>query len=232
MGLLLKFKKSNPEGWSIFLKHAFDKYSHGDLLIYPKGAVYHLGGNPFDLILVEELGRNYTDPLEIGYPLVTNSMEIVRKMVDLPPKAEALAKVFWPGDLTMVLPRSTRSKFECKKGSFELNPLLNGAKDTLAVEVNTHPVLDAFFRTIDEGGYPPILIGIPVEIQPDIYLSDTNAILDLMGVEIDYLVLDGGKLSKTNVGLPSSVVRIENDKVTIVREGSISSDEILDIVEK
>jgi tRNA A37 threonylcarbamoyladenosine synthetase subunit TsaC/SUA5/YrdC len=225
MGLLLKFKKGDPAKWALFLKHAVDHYKDGNTLIFPKGKTYHLGGNPFDIIQLNEVLRLYSDELNMGVPLVVNSIETAEKLVQFSPLANKLVKKFWPGDLILCLPQNTKKDTD-KEESLEFSDMIYNSERYISVEWNADSLLQAFLDQLAENGIMPIMSAIPVEVQPGIHPVDTTSIMDFLGTESDNLILDIGKLAKPEKSSLSTVVKITGKKYEILREGSISIEEI------
>lgn len=225
MGLLLKFKKGEPASWELFLKHAVTHYKDGNTLIFPKGKVYHLGGNPFDIIQLNEVLRLYNDDLQMGVPLAVNSLETAKKFVKFSPLALKLANKFWPGDLILTLP-ANKSSPSNEKNQYEFSETIPSHDGYLSIEWNDQPLLQTFLDKLAENAIVPILSAIPVEIQPGIHPVDTTAIMEMLGTESDNLILDIGKLAKPDKSTLSTIVKISGKEYEILREGSISIDEI------
>jgi L-threonylcarbamoyladenylate synthase len=220
MGLILKFKKAQQASWGLFLNHAFNVYKDSDILIYPNGKVYYMGGNPFDLMFLNTLGQFYTDPFHIGIPIIVDSIKTAEKFITFSPLTKKIVKQFWPGNLTIILPAKEHISIKTPQDTFLLpdSILLN---KQIAIEINNHPVLLAFFDKLKKEGYPPAIVAIPVEIQPGVFLSDTNPIIDFLGGNIQHLIMDAGRLDKGGVNQPSTIIRIFQEQIELIKEGSI-----------
>ena len=179
----------------------------GRLVAFPTETVYGLGVHALDRAAVHRLfeakGRPASDPLIVHVP----SLEAVRALVRaLPPEAERLALRFWPGPLTLVLPRAGVVPDEVTSGL-----------GTVAVRVPAHPVARALI----------IAAGIPVAA-PSANLfsrpSPTRAahVLEDLRGRID-LVLDGGT---TAVGIESTVVSLSGETPVVLRPGAVSLEQL------
>lgn len=109
----------------------------GDVVAFPTETVYGLGGDATNDVAVagifEAKGRPRFNPLIVHVPDTAAAARLV-KMDD---RAGAVANVFWPGPLTLVLPR----RADCR-----LSLLVSAGLDSVAVRVPAHPVAQALLR--------------------------------------------------------------------------------------
>lgn len=175
----------------------------GGLVAFPTETVYGLGVHALDRAAVRRLfaakGRPSNDPLIVH---VATLAAIAPLVAALPAHVYALAERFWPGPLTLVLPRSPLVPGEVTAGL-----------DTLALRVPAHAVARAL---IEAAGVP---IAAP---SANLFsrLSPTTAahVLEDLRDAID-MVVDGGP---TSVGVESTVVDLSRQVPTILRPGAIS----------
>ncbi|HEX6645222.1 MAG TPA: L-threonylcarbamoyladenylate synthase, partial [Gemmatimonadales bacterium] len=108
----------------------------GGLVAFPTETVYGLGANALDARAVagifEAKGRPAFNPLIVHVATVEDARRIVRAW---PPEASALADRFWPGPLTLVLPKTPT-----------VPPIVTGGLDDVAVRIPAHPVALALLR--------------------------------------------------------------------------------------
>ena len=185
----------------------------GGVVALPTETVYGLAGdagNPEAVRRVFEVkGRPNTNPLIVHAADATAARRVV---ADWPDAAGRLAAAFWPGPLTLVLPRGEGIADEVTAG---------GA--TVAVRVPDHPVtLDVLtrFHALDGVG-----LAMPSANRSE-HVSPTTAAHvrdDLPGVP----VLDGGPCG---VGIESTVVSLVIDPPTVLRPGGISVAELETVV--
>jgi L-threonylcarbamoyladenylate synthase len=176
---------------------------HGGLVAFPTETVYGLGANALDAAAVQGIfaakGRPAYDPLIVHLAGPEALPDVV---ADVPPLAETLAAHFWPGPLTLVLPRCPRIPLAVTAGG-----------QTVAVRVPAHPVALAL---ICAAGFP---VAAPSANRFG-RLSPTQAahVLDDLEGRIDVL-LDGGP---TPVGVESTVLSLITPVPTILRPGGVS----------
>lgn len=187
------------------LARAAECLRRGGLVAFPTETVYGLGAHALDRAAVRRLfeakGRPANDPLIVHVESVERMQALV---LQVPETARQLAAQFWPGPLTLVLPRSTRVPDEVTAG-------LN----TVAIRVPAHPVAQALLAA---AGVPVAAPSANLFSRP----SPTRAahVLDDLSGRID-LVVDGGP---THVGVESTVLDLSGEVPTILRPGAVSLD--------
>ncbi len=183
----------------------------GELVAIPTETVYGLAGNALNekavLSIFEVKNRPSFDPLIIH----TDSIgKVAIYVADFPEKARKLAEKFWPGPLTLLLP---------KKGI--VPDLVTSGLDTVAVRIPRHPLLLDLLASID---FP---LAAP-SANPFGYISPTTPahVDQQLGAKIPY-ILDGGECE---VGIESTIVGFENGETIIYRLGGLDIREIEAVV--
>lgn len=183
----------------------------GELVAFPTETVYGLGANAFDSAaaarIFEAKGRPATDPLIVH---VLNRVLLDQVVSDVPPQAERLIAAFWPGPLTLVLPRNPR-----------VPPNVSAGLSTVAVRMPAHPVALALLRAAD------LPIAAP-SANRFAHTSPTTAqhVFDDLAGRVA-LILDGGS---TVIGLESSIVDVSGDHPRLLRPGGTPAEAIARIV--
>jgi L-threonylcarbamoyladenylate synthase len=175
----------------------------GELVAFPTETVYGLGGHALDVEAVARIfaakGRPAEDPL-IVHLAALDQLPLVAR--DLPARTFDLAARFWPGPLTLILPRTATVPVAVSAGL-----------DTVAVRVPQHPLAQQLLRAAD------IPIAAPSANRFG-HTSPTTAqhvLADLAGRIA--AVLDGGP---TSIGLESSVLDLTATVPTLLRPGGVS----------
>ncbi len=143
-------------------------------------------------------------------PLIlhASSVEMIKDLIvdEFPPLAQKLADRFWPGPLSIVLP---------KKKS--IDPIITAGLETVAVRIPGHEILLQLIENLQ------IPLAAP-SANPFGYISPTTAkhVLDQLDRKIA-MILDGGA---AKIGLESTIVEINGDHLTVLRAGGISIDEL------
>ncbi len=175
----------------------------GGLVAFPTETVYGLGANALDPVAVAGIfvakGRPATNPLIVHVATVDDVLPLVTTW---PPLAQRLAERFWPGPLTLVLPRRA-----------VVPDITTASGPTVAVRVPAHPVALALLRAT----------GLPIaapSANRSTELSPTTAehVHASLDGRID-LILDGGP---TPGGIESTVIDLSGETPRLLRPGLIS----------
>jgi L-threonylcarbamoyladenylate synthase len=183
----------------------------GGLVAFPTETVYGLGANAFDPEAVRRIfaakGRPSSDPLIVH---LASSADIPLVASGFPATASRLADAFWPGPLTLLLPRRS-----------SLPPDVTAGRDTVAVRVPAHPVAAALLR---EAGVP---IAAPSANRFG-HTSPTQSrhVVDDLGDRVD-IVLDAGS---TPWGVESTVLDPLQSPPVILRPGGITRGQIESVI--
>lgn len=153
--------------------------------------------------------RPQTNPLILHFP---TSKAIEPFIKDFPQKLQKLASHFWPGPLTLLLPKS------------ELVPeMVTAGNERVAVRVPRHPM---FLELLSKLDFP--LAAPSANKYGSISPTQAIHVQQQFGKEIPY-ILDGGACEN---GLESTIVGMENETVVVYRLGSIAVESIAEILEE
>nr|WP_246514543.1 L-threonylcarbamoyladenylate synthase [Neoroseomonas soli] len=180
----------------------------GDLVAFPTETVYGLGADARNgravAAVFEAKGRPHFNPLICHFP----DAEAAFAEVVADGRARALAARFWPGPLTLVLPRRPESRVD----------LLAGAGlDTLAVRVPGHPLSLALLRA---AAVP--VVGPSANRSGEVSPTTARHVLDGLSGRIA-AVLDGGPCE---VGVESTVLDLAAGEATLLRPGGVPAEAI------
>ena len=179
----------------------------GQLVAIPTETVYGLAGNALDVKAVSSIFETKNRPSFDPLILHVASLEQVGPFVsEFPEKLKCLAEAFWPGPLTVLLPRKA-----------SVPDLVTSGLDRVAVRVPNHPLTLALLAQLD---FP---LAAP-SANPFGYISPTQAghVDAQLGTQIPY-ILDGGACA---VGLESTIVGMEGEQVVIYRLGGLDLSKI------
>ena len=181
------------------------------LVAFPTETVYGLGANALDPDAVAAIFAAKGRPTD--HPLICHvaSADALAPLVaEVTPAARALAGAFWPGPLTLVMPRSRA-----------VPDAVTGGRDTVAVRVPAHPVALSLLRAFDGPVAAPSAnrFGRP---------SPTSAsdVADELGDAVA-VILDGGPCE---IGIESTVVDLTCDPPQVLRPGRISAEQVAQVL--
>ena len=189
------------------VRRAADLIRAGGLVAFPTETVYGLGANALDAAAVARIYEVKARPK--GSPLIVHvdSIKMARGLAAAwPPEADKLGRRYWPGPLTLVLPKRP-----------EIPDIVTAGLGTVGIRVPSHPLALALIR---EAGVP---IAAP-SANPFSRLSPTTAehVSEMLGDRVD-MVLDGGP---AKVGIESTVLSLAGPAPRLLRPGAISRAEI------
>ncbi|HEX5754299.1 MAG TPA: L-threonylcarbamoyladenylate synthase [Archangium sp.] len=192
---------------SDLLNRAVETLRRGGVIALPTETVYGLAANCEDELAVRRVfaikGRPATHPLIVH---VARASELPSWARHVPEEAWRLAESFWPGPLTLVLPRTARA-----------TDAVTGGQDTVALRVPNHPVALAVLDALGGGVAAPSANRFG-RVSPT---SAEHVRADL-GDEVD-LILDGGPCT---VGVESTIVDLSGKEPAVLRPGGLAVEEL------
>ena len=183
----------------------------GGIVAIPTETVYGIAASALDGAAVKKIfeakGRPQDNPLIVHI----DRLEMLEGLVgSVPERAKKLAEAFWPGPLTMILPRGPRVAAEVCAGL-----------DTVAVRMPSHPVARAVITACGLPLAAPSanLSGSPSPTTAHYVMEDMRGRLPL--------VLDGGECQ---VGVESTVVSLAGPQAVLLRPGYITQEQLQEVL--
>jgi L-threonylcarbamoyladenylate synthase len=183
----------------------------GGIVAFPTETVYGLGADAFNPIAIARIfevkKRPYFDPLIIH---IARPADLEKIVLNIPSKAKKLIDRFWPGPLTLVLPKRQ-----------EVPDIVTAGLPTVAVRIPSHPIA---LELIELADCP---IAAP-SANPFGYVSPTTAdhVRDQLGDQVDF-ILDGGSCE---VGVESTIVSFVEGEPRLLRPGGIPLEEVESVI--
>ncbi|MBE6600120.1 MAG: threonylcarbamoyl-AMP synthase [Ruminococcaceae bacterium] len=194
------------------IENAAEILRRGGLVVFPTETVYGLGADARNKAAAQAIyaakGRPSDNPLIIH----------VARAEDAELYAETnkyyydLAKKFMPGPLTVILPRKS-----------SIPPETAGGLDTIAVRCPSHPIARSLITAANLPIAAPSanLSGRPSPTNADDVIADMNGRVDM--------IIDGGECE---IGLESTIVKLEEDRGILLRPGAVTVDALLCVLPK
>ncbi|WP_369901711.1 L-threonylcarbamoyladenylate synthase [Bacillus manliponensis] len=193
------------------LQEAAQLLKENEAIAFPTETVYGLGANALSdeavVKIFEAKGRPSDNPLIVHIGAKEQLSHIV---TDIPPVAEELMKHFWPGPLTLVLPR--------KEG---ISEKVTAGLQTVGVRMPDHPVARAL---IEQANVPVAAPSANRSGRPSPTLA-SHVYEDLQGKIAG--IVDGGA---TGVGVESTVLDCTSSVPTILRPGGITKEQLEEVI--
>ena len=195
--------KATPDN----IDHCVSLLQQDEIVAIPTETVYGLGGNALKETSVRKIfhvkGRPFIDPLIVH----CKNLEVVESIAMTNDPVYALARAFWPGPLTLIVPKNKR-----------IPDIVTAGLDSVAIRVPRHPIFRSVLEKID---FP---LAAP-SANPFGYVSPTSAehVERTLGSKIK-AILDGGPCA---IGLESTIVDLRNPGTPIIlRHGPITPSQI------
>jgi L-threonylcarbamoyladenylate synthase len=183
------------------IQHAIDVLRNGGLVAFPTDTVYGLAAPVDNVESIERLyvvkGRNNTKAIAV---LLGNNDQLAQVAVNLPDSARKVAECFWPGPLTMIVPRHPSL------------PDILAPLPTIGVRIPDHQVALALLNTTG-----PLAVTSANLSGGDNSMTASQVMKQLKGRF--HLIIDGGR---TPGGVPSTVIDCTTPNLDVLREGPIT----------
>jgi L-threonylcarbamoyladenylate synthase len=180
----------------------------GGLVAIPTETVYGLAADATSDAAVARIyaakGRPAINPL-IAH---VSDLGMARRLVHISDRAQTLIDAFWPGPLTLVLPR---------RNDCPVSALATAGLATLAVRVPKNPAITALIARL---GRP--LAAPSANLSESVSPTTATHVAESLGARVD-LILDGGPCDR---GLESTIVRVDGDHLTLLRPGALAASAI------
>jgi len=190
----------------------------GNLVAFPTETVYGLGADASNQLAVARIykvkGRPTDHPLIIHISSINNLDKWAR---DIPEYAIKLARKFWPGPMTLILPRTDLAK-----------DFITGGQDNVGIRVPAHTVAQALLKTFESQGKYGVAAPSANrfgKVSPTCADDVKRELADYLST--DDLILDGGQ---AEVGVESTIINCTNPTPVILRPGAITAAMINDLL--
>jgi L-threonylcarbamoyladenylate synthase len=200
------------------LKDAATSLRSGNLVIFPTETVYGLGVDATNKDAVAHLyqvkGRPSDHPLIVHISSMANLDKWAR---EIPEYAIKLARAFWPGPMTLILPRANLAK-----------DFITGNQDKVGIRVPSHPLATALLTEFEEQGGLGVAAPSANRFGKVSPTTAGDAFEELCGYLLPTdLILDGGPCE---VGVESTIINCTQDIPEILRPGAITATMIYDLI--
>ncbi|RMF58033.1 MAG: threonylcarbamoyl-AMP synthase [Bacteroidetes bacterium] len=194
----------SPDEAAVFIRQ-------GDIVAFPTETVYGLGGDVFNTQAIRNIyaakGRPPDNPLIVH---VADREGLGRVVAAIPAVAETLLRAFFPGPLTLILPRHP-----------DVPAIVSGGLDTVGVRMPALPVAQAFLQAC---GTPVAAPSANRSGRPS--PTTWEAVLEDLGGRIP-CILQG---DRTPVGLESTVVDVSGEVPVVLRAGAVTMEALRAVV--
>ncbi|MCB0194762.1 MAG: threonylcarbamoyl-AMP synthase [Anaerolineae bacterium] len=192
-----------PASSSKAIKLARRLLREGEAVAFPTDTVYGLGANAFERFAVRQIFALKKRPPEKGLPVFIYQIDDLNLVArNVPNQAWPLLQKFWPGPLTVVLPKVAALPDDVTAG-----------QDTVAVRIPDHPVS---LKLVIEFGRPLAVTSANISGQDT--PTTAQAVATQLGPTLP-LVLDGGPSPSTQ---PSTIIDLSSTPPRVLRQGALA----------
>lgn len=211
--MIAKYSNQKEKINEIELQEAAKQIKKGNLVLFPTETVYGIGANALDENAVKKIfvakGRAQDNPLIVHVSNFKMVEDIASKITDAEKK---LMEAFWPGPLTIIF----------KRKSEQIIPnVVTANLDTVGIRMPSNKIAK---ELIEKAGVPIAAPSANVSGKPS--GTKVEDIIEELQEKVAY-ILDGGF---TDIGLESTVVRVEENKVNILRPGKITKEQLEQVI--
>jgi L-threonylcarbamoyladenylate synthase len=201
---LANLRKATPDA----IAEAAALLARSALVAFPTETVYGLGANARDDLAVAAIFAAKKRPRFNPLIVHVRNARAAEEIAEFSPLARRLCEAFWPGPLTLVLPR--------RKGA-NVSLLVSAGLDTVALRVPANPVAQAL---LEVSALP--LAAPSANTSGSVSATTATHVAESLGESVD-LILDGGP---TTVGIESTIVGFQSGRPELLRAGAITRDAI------
>ena len=193
------------------IEQAVEALRAGELVVFPTETVYGLGANASNPAAVRKIfevkGRPPDHPVIVH---LDDPRYLHRWVSQVPPVAEQLANHFWPGPLTLILPKADN-----------VNEIVTGGQDSIGIRIPSHPMAQQLLTAFGGGIAAPSAnrYGRLSPTKPEHVRDELG---DAVGV-----ILDGGD---SPIGLESTIVSCLGNQARLLRPGFITRSQLEQVV--
>ena len=199
---MTRIEKISPES----LKRAAEMLSAGQLVALPTETVYGLAANALDDGAVQKIYDAKRRPAHNPLILHVMTPEDADKWAHINALARTLIDHFWPGPLTLVLPRSNNS----------VSKIAGAGLSTIAIRCPSF----SWTKALQQAGFSSPIFMPSANRSGHISPTSADHVADDLADRVD-LILDGGVCEN---GIESTVLKIESDHAILLRPGAIPTD--------
>lgn len=190
----------------IIIQKAVNLWREGKLVAFPTETVYGLGADAANSAAIQAIFTAKQRPTT--HPLIVHvaNLDVAAEWAYIDERTRKLANAFWPGPLTLILPKAAH-----------VHSLITSGQETIGIRIPRHPIAQALLLAFGGGIAAPSANQF-THVSP----TTATAVYAELGDQVD-LIIDGGECE---VGLESTIIDLSQQEPYILRPGMLSQAEI------
>lgn len=191
------------------LKEVIDILNNNGVIIYPTETVYGLGGNALSTKVADEVYNVKDRPKEKSLSILLYNKKLIEDYAVIKsPIERKIIEKFMPRPITIILEKREDFKYDY------------ATNNTIGIRIPKSEIINSILGKIN---YP--LIGTSANISGK-SIGNVKNIINNFNDKVD-IIIDGGEIRKE---IFSTIVKVENEEIVILREGSITKEEIENLI--
>jgi len=199
VAIVLKVDPKYPDANTI--ERAVSLVETGRIIVYPTDTIYGVGTNALNSKAILKIFEVKRRPLDMPLPVAVDGIEMAERLAVVTGYARSLIEAFWPGALTLVLPKKP-----------VVPDAVTAGQRNLALRAPNHVIP---LKIIERSNLPLITTSANIHGAPS--CKNAQEVLSQLGGRVD-LVLDGGPAA----GAASTILDLTAEKPRILREGPVT----------
>lgn len=195
------------------LNEVIDILKNNGIIVFPTETVYGIGGNAMSIDVVDRVYSAKQRPRAKAVNILVSNIKEIEKYAEISSDIEKkIIETFMPGPITIILKR--------KSGIGNGFTLEDG---TIGVRIPDSKIIKSILDKVD---FPLIAPSANISDRPS--GTNVNQIIEDFKETVD-AIIDGGE---TRIGLSSTIVKVENGDIKVLRAGKITKEEILENISR
>jgi len=209
---LVKIIKINPEHLDIEkIKEIGKQLRSGKIVVFPTDTVYGIGCDAYNIEAIKKIYKIKNRKMNKGMPVLISSIDKLHNFVITNETADILIQKFWPGQLTIILPKVVKAP-----------EILTGGSSSIAVRQPNNPITISIAKEVECGG----IVGTSANLSGNKEPITIKEAINQLGDEVD-IYIDGGTSHKK---IPSTIIDLTSKPLKLIRKGPISFEDIKDTI--
>jgi L-threonylcarbamoyladenylate synthase len=212
---------------SVYLQRAAEVINEGGVIAYPTDTVYGIGADPLNSRAIQRVFEIKQRDAQQGLPVLVPDLDDAMKIGVFQPIEQKLAEIFWPGALTIVVPKNTTPN------ALALNKDVTGGRNTIAIRIPSNPIIRGICQEAKKitgfGG----IIGTSANFSGEPSITSGKRVIEEFSNILDFIIETGD----CENDIPSTVVQIDHSSTNpkemfrILRDGKITKNQILSTIQ-
>ncbi len=214
---------------SVYLQRAAEVVKEGGIIAYPTDTVYGIGADPLNSNAIQRVFEIKQRDAKRGFPILVPDLEDALKIGQFLPFEQRLAKKFWPGPLTIVVPM-----VKSESSTISLDNAVTGGTDTIGIRIPSNPVIRGICVELKNISNFGGIIGTSANFSGEPNITSGKRVGEEFSDVLDFIIETGECKEK----VPSTVIKFDHtqsdpqESLEILRIGKITREQIESVLKE